>query len=364
MRLYRVSAVAAAVVCLLLAVMLAPPTARAQNPDHDLKLLGLSADEPLKRTCSNALSASLEVLGIDDIDLPSGAVEVQFSYEHAADDWRSIGALTVTFDPAADGPFAAGRTWPADFPSAGDAELQWRPPSGLADTVRLRAEAVYTAGAGVEDENPDDNSMTASFQTEPATCGTGTGGGRCFFQAALGKTICFRDPDFIDPERLRIEIDRIKCLADPQCRPRIPICRVVGCNPCLSGLSCPPGRPFDVLIEYPPEFLQVGLIGPDGEVIAEARALEEPITRGERTFRQVLSFKAEKGAQYSFDIRPGEAVEAFAQKFGETAALDFELRSREGFVNPDVGRFDRLNRERLELRRDLRGLRLNREFDR
>jgi hypothetical protein len=364
MGLSRGSAVAAAVVCLLFAVLLAPATARAQNPDHDLKLLGLSADEPLKRTCSNALSASIEVLGIDDITLPSGAVEVQFSYEHAADDWRSIGALTVTFDPATDGPFAAGRTWPADFPSAGDAALQWRPPAGIPDTVRLRAEAVYTPGAGVDDEHPDDNSMTASFETEPATCNPGTGGRPCFFQATLGKTICFRDPDFIDPERLRIEIDRIKCLADPQCRPRIPICQVVGCNPCLSGLSCPPGRPFDILIEYPPEFLEVGLIGPGGEVIARADELEQPITRGDRTFRQALSFKAEKGVQYSLDIRPGEAAEEFAEKFGETTPLNFDLRSREGFVNPDIGRFDRLNRERLELRRDLRGLRLNREFDR
>ena len=364
MDLSRGLGVAAALLGLLLAALLAPPTARAQNPDNDLKLLGLSADEPLKRTCSNALSASLEVLGIEDINLPSGAVEIQFTYAHSAGDWRSIGALTVTFDAAVDGPFAAGRTWPTDFPSAGDAALQWRPPSGVPETVQIRAEAVYTAGTDVDDDHPDDNSMTASFETEPATCTPGAGGGRCFFQAALGKTICIRDPDFIDPERLRIEIDRIKCLADPRCRPRIPICQVVGCNPCLSGLSCPPGQPFDVLIEYPREFLDVRLVGPGGEMITAARALEEPVTRGERTFRQALSFKAEKGVQYSLDIRPGEAAGEYAQKFGETVALDFELRSKERFVNPEVRRFDRVNTERLEMRRELRGLRLNRQFDR
>lgn len=362
MRLFRVWAGAVGSLCLLLAVLLSPPAARAQNPDHDLKLLGLSAEEPLQRSCGNALSASLVVNGIKDIELPSGSVEIRFSYEESEDSWAPIGELTVTFDPAADGPFALGRSWPAEFPSAGDAAVQWRAPAGLSDSVNLRAEAVYTA-AGIADEIPEDNVMTATFETEPATCSDGGGGDPCFFQATIGKPICIYRPDFIDPERLKIEVERIKCLADPDCRPPIPFCRVVGCTPCLSGLSCPPGRPFDVLIEEPREFLEVNLLGRGGERIARARALDEPVTRGDRTFSQVLSFKAQKGVQYQLDIRPGEAAEEFAEKRGETVPLNFALRDREGFVNPERRRFDLLNRGQLDIRRDLRGLRVKPEFD-
>jgi hypothetical protein len=138
---------------------------------------------------------------------------------------------------------------------------------------------------------------------------------------------------------------------------------VVDCNPCLSGLSCPPDRSFDVLIEEPRDFLQVDLLGRGGERIARARALEEPVTQGDRTFRQMLSFKAEKGVQYRLEIRPGRASEEFAEKMGETMPLNFALRTEKGLVSPERRRFDFLNRGQLDIRRDLRGLRVKPEFD-
>lgn len=300
--------------------------------NHDLVMLPpvSATPDPLERGCPNSLSARFRINGTNDFVIPSHQVKIRFDYSDGgaasppafpSPAWTSIGELTVTYTPT-DGPFAIGRIWPDDFASAAGAAFSWRPPSSPT-SFHVRAEVAYLDPA-VVDANRGDNSTVSFFNSVPGTCPVVHS--RCTGWAGRNLYVCFELADFID---LRI----VQCLLDPSkpcwpLEPFPPICNLVRCPPCLTGLTCP-RDPFELLFDSRANDLRIILVTQEGKEVARMERLRRPIRVGRQTFNQRLQFTPERGVSYYLKVLPGE-------KTRMDAGHDLKLHLRGG--RPPMGK--------------------------
>lgn len=305
----------------LLAVFASQPT---EAQDHDLVMFSVDADpKPLKRGCSASLFASFLINGHMDDQLSSGDAEIVFYWADGASPvpagpggWSLIGTLPVTWSPA-DGVFAPGREWPTGFPSVAGSTLSWTVPTSTT-TFHLMAEVAYTA-AGVTDDVPGNNQVVVpGLPSVEGDCG----GGSCCVATSTGLMIC--NLACLGHDGFRVPRETLICLLRPEvCRPApIPLCRLIDCNPCLLGLTCPP-LPWEVMVRWPEEVLRLELYA-GNEPLARSETLPRPIEHGGETYYQVIRFTPQKGVDYSLRSFPGAEA-----KVGEVYPLALEARQTE-----------------------------------
>jgi hypothetical protein len=274
--------------------------------DHDLYLLGLSANpNPLPRGCSTSLSANILINGTQDFTLASGSAEIRFYWANGASampspsssaGWSPAATLPVTW-AASDGPFAAGREWPTQFPSMAGASVSWTVPESVS-SIYLRAEVVYTA-AGVSDEVAANNYMAAAVSTVEGNCTNVPG---CHF-VGDDLMICL-GPWEIRPEELR-------CLIDPDCPPYIfrDLCEI--CPKCCIRYEYDPWEfPWEILIGQPDDIMHLELLYED-RLMGVSEPLEKPIRIGRQVYYQVMRLKdmPKKDLDYSLRVIAGPKVE-------------------------------------------------------
>lgn len=285
--------------------------------DHDLVMEAVSATpDPLQRGCSAALSASFRVNGLDDFDVPSGGVKINFkwadgSLDPATASWTNINDLGVTL--AAGEVLAITQVWPDDFTAAGTS-LGWTVPSTPA-SVHIRAEVGYT-DTSIVDAEIADNVLVETFPTAEGSCPPVA---PTCVRGPLNLWICWKDIFEIDP---RI-VTELRCLTNPEECFRPPLCRWVDCPPCLNGLSCPP-EPFELLIAAQSPELRISLIAGNQE-IARAEPMKRPIRDGNRVFNYRLVFTPEKKVAYRIGIMPGKGT-----KLGVPLTIDTSIRPLRG----------------------------------
>lgn len=305
----------------LLAVLAAPP---ALAQDHDLVMFTLDASpKPLERGCSASLQASFLINGHRDDELGPGATAIEFYWAPGSapvptspSGWTPIGTLSVGWNPGTDGDFGIGREWPTHFPSASPTTVSWNVPSS-GNTFHLRAVAVYT-GSESDDVPHNNEAVVANVPATDGNCGTPG----CFMVG--GVFVCLAP---VDEGIYRIPKEVIPCLLDPdRCGPRLPplpLCRVIDCNPCLLGLSCPP-EPWNILIRWPEEVARFELLA-NGDPIARSERVRRPVPNRERIY-QVLRFEPEKGVEYSLRLKAGPRA-----KRGEVLPLELEVQPAKQF---------------------------------
>lgn len=291
------------------AILLTPAFALAQH-DNDLILLGLSVvPNPLTPTCPARLTATLLVNGDEDHTLDSGDVQIRFEWREAgtADPWSLIGFLPVTWNTASE-TFAMGAQWPGDFPSASGKALRWVAPS-TATMFEIRGTALYTPAAGVSDGDSSNNSAKLTVDSDTSAV--------CIDPDCIilpghwhNQTLlwiwCWDEliPVISDPRK------DLPCLLDPDCIPRWPpLCRVIPCPPCFSGLSCP-REVFRLWIEDPPDVFKVILFDHDEQIVAVSEPLKRPIREEGRTYTQVLEFIPEQGVEYYVGLEAAEKIDS------------------------------------------------------
>lgn len=303
----------------LAAALLAGVPALAQ--EHDLLMLSLSADPtPVERGCSATLSANFLINGFDDEGLSSGDVEIVFYRADGASPppagtagWTEIDRLPVTWT-AADGPFAPGRQWPSSFPSVAASPGQsWTVPSS-GDSFHVKAVVVYK-DPGISDLTPGNNERVITVSAIAGSCASQS----CCTPTAGRLFLCHiscLDRGILIPR------EKLLCMIRPElCElPPLDLCDVIPCgDPCLAGLSCPPD-PWEVLVRWPPEIMQVELFAGD-ELVARSELLERPIERGGEIFRQVIRFTPKRGLAYTIRNLAGPKAEP-----GEVYPLAMEAR--------------------------------------
>ncbi len=292
--------------CVVLLGLAATPV-RAQ--DHDLVMLSpIVADpNPLDRGCTNSLAASFRINGVNDHELDSGQVKIQFHWSDGSltstpsfpsAQWNSIGEMSATYNTS-DGSFAVSRTWPDDFPSAAGTTRSWTPPS-TPTSFYVRAEVSYVDSA-IADFRPADNSTVTRFDSVAGVCSGPPG---CVGLAGKRFLFC----GFEDLIRIPVE-----CLKDPlkPCKPFVPfppLCGRVPCPPCLTGLSCP-GPWFELFFDNRMSDLRITLVDQKGVEVANMESLKRPRRFGRRTFNQRLRFQAEKGVRYFLRVSSGERTD-------------------------------------------------------